>query len=183
MPGMHFISLMVFGTFAIVFFVAAATAFAVLRKIFPNRRSGIAIVSASIGATMVVGLIVWLTYCSSPLKLPRGAAEVKIERASPFSSGMDDNLRFRVSQAEFRSWVEGLCGQSWQSIQASARETIFEAFEDGRSASAASKTFGTARWMDTSRVKKGYIIHNRRAFPGRILYDTDSELAYYSYWD
>lgn len=150
------------------------------------------------GVTPILVLIVWSTRYDSPLKLPKGATNVKIRRNLPFNLTIDDNLRFRVSLTEFRSWLEGLCGQSWAAIQSNANDVRFEAFVDGRYTSVSPgptgkpqtgevfnfpKAYWSVSWMDTSAVKTGYLVQQSRAFNGWLIYDTERELVYYNFWD
>ena len=197
-PGMQFLPLIGICVAVLIFVGLTIAAFRVLRKVFPNRRTSARILSPLLGATPILVLIVWSTRYDSPLKLPKGATCVKIRRNLPFNLTIDDNLRFRVSPTEFRSWLEGLCGQSWESIQSNANDTRFEAFADGRYTSIALDAIGkprtgevfsppkgywTVSWMDTSAVKTGYLVRQSRAFYGCLIYDADNELVYYNFCD
>jgi hypothetical protein len=197
-PGMQFLPLIGICVLFLIFVGLTIAAFTVLRKAFPNRRTSARILSPLLGAIPILVFIVWSTRYDSPLKLPKGATDVKIRRNFPFNLTIDDNLRFRVSPTEFRSWLEDLCGQSWESIQSNANDMRFEAFADGRYTSIAPdvagksragepfsspKAYWTVSWMDTSAVKSGYLVQQSRAFNGWLIYDARSELVYYNFWD
>ena len=194
-PGMELIPLIVFCIGLFVFIILSGIFFVVTRKFFSNRRN-LFIFSSFFGATPIIVFIIWSMYYISPLQLPPGATEVKIKRAFPLGLAIDDNLRFRVSPAEFRTWIETLFGKPWQSIQSSHD---FEAFKDGRYTIIQPDATGQSRvgeefsspvlfsvgWMRRDAVKNGYLLRGMesRAFYGDILYDSDKELVYYSFWD
>lgn len=168
--------------FCVVVGLVAFPSFAILRKFFKNRRTEIILSSIGLGVVSFFGIIVWAMCFSPPLELPKGASDVKIQNASPLGWAIDSNLRFKIPPAEFRSWVEKLCHESWATIQANSGETHLVAFSNTKTAWSRDN-FGTTSWMNTSAVRSGYVLTSKRAFYGTILYDTDSEVVYYAFWD
>ena len=174
-----FIPLIAFG---IVVGLVAFPSFAILQRFFKNRRTENLLLSIALGVASFFGIIVWAMFLSAPLELPKGASDVKIQNAFPIGWAIDSNLRFKIAPAKFRSWVEKLCHESWATIQANSGETHLVAFSNTKTAWSRDN-FGTTSWMNTSAVRSGYVLTSKRAFYGTILYDTDSEVVYYAFWD
>ncbi len=168
--------------FCVVVGVVAFPVFVALQCFFEKRRTKNIYWGIALGVVSFFGIIVWAMCFSPPLKLPKGASDVKIQNAFPLGWAIDSNLRFKIPPDEFRSWVETLCHESWATIQANSGETHLVAFSNTKTAWSRDN-FGTTSWMNTSAVRSGYVLTSKRAFYGTILYDTDSEVVYYAFWD
>lgn len=194
-PEMALLPLIVFFVGVFAFVVFSGIFFIVLHKVFSIRRQTACILGVILGVAPIISIIIWAMYYISPLQLPKEASEVKIKRASPATLEIDDNLRFRVSEAVFRSWMETLCRKSWQTIQSSPEFSAFKSGHytivppDGKGQSRVGEKFSYPKgyfnvsWMNPGTVKNGYFLQGSEAFYGEILYDSDKELVYYSFWD
>ena len=197
-PGMEFIPLIAVGIAVLVLFAFTVAFSLLLNGVFPGRKTRMRVIGASISGVLFLAYLVWFTRFVSPLKLPSSAKDIRIDCANPFTLAIDDNLRFQVSQNEFRAWIETLCQMPWESIRTNSQAIQFEAVVDGRYATSAKDfegrthigedfqppgTFKKVPWLDLRGLKNGYWIRGSRFFGGDLLYDLDSERVYYRCWD
>src|SRR5258707_5459580 len=103
-PGMGFIPLIGIFIGLLLFSAFGTVSYLLLRRTHIKGRVAVIALSSVLGLAPVAGLIIWLTCWDPPLKLPAGAKDVRIHRLLPFDLAIDDNMRFHVSPAEFRTW-------------------------------------------------------------------------------
>jgi hypothetical protein len=125
----------------------------------------------------LVGFSVWAVAFNPPLTLPDTATDVQISRAAPFGWEINNNMRFKIKEPEFRLWIESLVGRPWTEMLAGGT--------DARIA----KNFGFQRplsapdWMESTQTTNGYTVTAHPKFYGTIWYDIDREVAHYHFYD